>query len=140
LKRNARTATWRRSLGLSALLTLSTTARAELVEIGWDPNGLFERQLLVAPGKFVELCGRLPAKPQVWRQCGAEAATDFNIHFHEGEVARYQTKKDAVTGADGTLEVSREDDYCWMWANVSRSPVVVKVQVARQAAPLERTL
>lgn len=119
---------------LLALLTLSLPAQAEIVEVAWDLNGRFERLLRVAPGKFVELCGKLPAKTQVQWQFDAEAATDFNIHFHEGKLVRYPAKKDAVTSADGTLEVSRDEDYCWMWTNVSKSPVAVKVQLARLAA------
>lgn len=134
MKRIARAKVSMQSLRLLTLFALSTTAQAELVEIAWDADGRFGRQLTVAPGKFAELCGKLTAKSLVQWKFDSEAATDFNIHFHAGKAVRYPVKKDAVSGADGTLDVSREEAYCWMWSNRSTSSVVVQVQLKRVAA------
>ena len=44
-----------------ALAALSTSAMADVIDIAWDAQGRFERSFGVAPGKFAELCGKLPA-------------------------------------------------------------------------------
>jgi hypothetical protein len=67
------------------LLTLAGLSSAELIEIAWDGQGGFERQVRIAPKGFVELCGRLRPQEAVRWQFEADAATSFNIHFHEGK-------------------------------------------------------
>ena len=39
---------------------------------------------------------------------------DFNVHYHEGKDVRFPAKRAQVSKADGTLDVSVDQDYCWM--------------------------
>jgi hypothetical protein len=51
--------------------------QAQLVSIDWDGAGRFDRQLVVAPGKFVELCEKLPSGAKMqWR---FEAGAPVNL-------------------------------------------------------------
>ena len=47
---------------------------------------------------------------------------DFNVHYHEGKDVRFPAKRAQVSKADGTLDVSVDQDYCWMWANKGETP------------------
>ena len=52
------------ALILAALLMPALAAHAagaELVDIHWASDGRFVHQANLAPGQFIELCGKLPA-------------------------------------------------------------------------------
>jgi hypothetical protein len=74
-----------RVLLFALLLPFAVSSYAEPIEIAWDGQGGFERQVRIAPKGFVELCGRLRPRDAVRWQFEADAATSFNIHFHEGK-------------------------------------------------------
>ena len=44
-----------------ALLFPACAAGAEVTDIEWSAEGRFVHETRVAPGEFVELCGKLPA-------------------------------------------------------------------------------
>ena len=48
-----------RRLAAMAVAVIAIDAHAELVDIRWDSDGLFETAMKVAPGKFAEVCGQL---------------------------------------------------------------------------------
>ena len=93
-------------LGLGLVL-LGAQAWSELIEIEWTGAGRFEQSRTVAPGKFLEICGKLDkARPVNW-QFSAGQPMNFNIHFHEGENVTYPAKVEAALtalteGARGT--------------------------------------
>ena len=120
-----------RALLFVLLLTLAAPSYAELIEIAWDGQGGFERQVRIAPKGFVELCGRLRPKETVRWQFEADAATSFNIHFHEGKAVRYPAKEEGVSKSRGVLEVKSEQDYCWMWSNPSGRQTTMTVRLDR---------
>ncbi|RQO53450.1 hypothetical protein DBR47_23795 [Paucibacter sp. KBW04] len=120
------------TLALSFLLLGGAgAAQAELVEIRWNENAKFAHSSEIAPGKFLEVCGKLgPSAPVQW-SFKAQQALNFNIHFHEGEKVGYPAKADGLLAAAGVLKPSAEQDFCWMWSNKSDKAVAVAVELAR---------
>ena len=106
-----------RCLAALAVAVIAIDARAELVEIGWDKAGRFETADSVAPGKFAEVCGRLDKGQSVAWSFKGDRPLNFNIHYHEGKQVVFPSKQDAAVDAQGKLNVSLSQDYCWMWTN-----------------------
>lgn len=106
-------------------------AGAEIVEIVWSSSGTFTQHKQVVAGKFVEVCGKLPAGVNVAWAFEASAPTDFNIHYHEGKEAVFPAKVSQVARGQDTLQVKVEQDYCWMWGNKTALPIVLKASFQR---------
>ena len=113
------------------LLLLSAAAQAEVIDIGWSGDGRFERRVMVEPGKFAEVCGKLTRADAVAWRFDASGALNFNIHYHEGKEVRYPERRDALASASGLLQVALDQDYCWMWTNKSGQPVRLDLQLRR---------
>ena len=113
------------------LAGVSPLAHAELVKIGWDGSGRFEHGTTLAPGKFLEVCGKLSKGQAVAWSFKAEGPLNFNIHYHEGDKVEYPVRRDAVAELAGRLEVGVDQDYCWMWSNKSGRPAAVRAMLAR---------
>ncbi len=113
-------------LGLAAIVP----ARAEVIDIAWAGDRSFERQVQVAPRKFAELCGRLTRGQRVAWSFEGSAATEFNIHYHEGKKVVFPHKQDAVASASGTLEVPVDQDYCWMWTNKGAAELSLRIRLS----------
>jgi hypothetical protein len=107
-------------------------ALAELVPVTWDAQGEFAKSVGVKPGKFVEVCEKLPAGAKVAWGFEADRALNFNIHFHEGKDVRYPVKQDEVSTAEGLLETPGAQDYCWMWVNQSGSQAKLLIHLKRR--------
>lgn len=118
-----------RICGAVALAVLALHARAELVEINWERGGRFARQLSVAPGGFVELCGTLKRGISVEWQWTSTTPVDFNVHFHEGKDVQYPTRLEQRQTAAGLLTITKEQDYCWMWRNASLEPAAISARL-----------
>ena len=114
---------------IGALLTsLSLNAGATLVDLKWT-DGSFTHKASVAPGKFLEVCGKLKKDQKIaWRFTGS-APTDFNIHYHVGKDVVYPEQRKATGSADATLVVPLDQDFCWMWSNKSAQAVEIDVQL-----------
>lgn len=105
---------------------------AEAVDIAWDTAGRFERTMDVAPGKPVEVCGKLPARVKVRWDYRAAAPLDFNVHYHVGKTVVFPARRTAIATARGTLDTKIEQDYCWMWTNRSTGPAALTVKFQRE--------
>jgi len=116
---------------LGAALLLAGVARAELIEIGWNDAGRFERQLSVAPGKFAEVCGPLKAGQQVDWNYRSDAPLNFNIHYHLGKEVRYPARVERSAQEQGRLAVDSAQDYCWMWSNKSKQAVQLTIGLSQ---------
>ncbi len=114
-----------------ALALVSTGALATMVDIAWDPSGRFERTVNVEPGKFAEVCGKLPAGLMVAWSFEASMPLDFNVHYHVGKDVVFPAKLVSVRTAKDTLDAKIEQDYCWMWSNKSVAPTTVMVRLQR---------
>ena len=86
----------------------------------------------MAPGKFVEACEKLPVGAKIAWRFESGAPLDFNIHYHEGQDVRFPARKDQVAASEGTLDVQRAQDYCWMWTNKGTAATPLKVTLKRQ--------
>ncbi len=117
---------------LCAALLVPALARAQLVDIAWDAQGGFKRELRAEAGKFVELCGKLGSDTKVDWRFDADASTNFNIHYHEGKAVQFPSKEDGVRTSQGTLVAKSEQDYCWMWSNKTAAPVSVRVEMTKR--------
>ena len=116
---------------LLALAAMAPSTQADIVDIAWDADGRFERSVSVAPGKFAELCGKLPAGLKVGWNFEASAPLDFNVHYHVGNEVVFPAKLTAVATAKDTLATKIEQDYCWMWSNKSSAPAIILVKLQR---------
>ena len=113
-----------------AAAVMAIDARAELVEIAWDNAGRFETAVSVAPGKFAEVCGKLAQGQSVAWSFKGDRPMNFNIHYHEGKQVVFAAKQDAAVDAQGKLDVSLSQDYCWMWTN--KANTLVRLQFLLQ--------
>ena len=114
------------SLGLAAPL-----AQAQVIDLVWTHAGSFERQLIVAPGKFAELCGALAKAQSVQWRYEAGSSLDFNIHYHQGKDVAYPARASAAR-AEGTLAVDSAQEYCWMWTNKSAAAVTLQAHLQKR--------
>ncbi len=121
----------RHILIIAALLMAVPDAHAELVVIRWSGEARFLHESTVAPGKFVELCDKLPAGLQVAWRFEASSALDFNVHYHLGKEVVFPFKLSAVASGKDTLHTQIEQDYCWMWSNKSPTPATLSVTLRR---------
>lgn len=110
--------------------TPAFAAKGELIDIAWSPDGSFGCDVRIAPGKFVEVCGRLSAGATVAWHFESGARLDFNVHFHEGKDVRYPARQSKVAKATGTLDAPVGQDYCWMWTNptAGEAPLAFSLQ------------
>ena len=121
-----------RPLALALAFTaIATGAGADVIDIKWDAKGRFERSVNVAPGKFAEICGKLPAGLKVRWDFDAGLPLDFNVHYHVGKEVVFPSKLTAVAAAKDSLDTKIDQDYCWMWSNKSASTATVKVKLQR---------
>lgn len=126
-----RRTTVRRAGAALLMLAALPAARAEVVTIAWDADGRFERTLSLAPGKFAEVCGKLPAGAKVRWAFEAGGALDFNLHYHAGKEVIYPSKLPAATSGADTLSAEVAQDYCWMWSNRSAAPTSFELKLQR---------
>lgn len=118
-------------LTTALVLAAAPAARAEILTIKWSGEGRFMHKTTVAPGKFVELCDKLPAGMKVRWDFEAHLALDFNVHYHVGKDVVFPFKLSAVSSARDTLDAKIEQDYCWMWSNKSAAPAALSVNLQR---------
>ena len=118
-------------IAMLCLLALGHSAQAELVDIQWDAAGAYERSFSLAPGKFAEVCGKLPAGLQVRWNFDASTRMDFNIHYHVGKDVVFPTKLLAVASGQDVLSTQLEQDYCWMWSNKTAAAATLKIKLQR---------
>ncbi len=114
-----------------ALSAMAPSTLADIVDIAWDADGRFERSVSLAPGKFAEVCGKLPAGMKVGWNFEASAPLDFNVHYHVGKEVVFPSKLTAVATAKDTLVTKIDQDYCWMWSNKSSAPATILVKLQR---------
>ena len=114
-----------------AALAVASPVRADIIDIAWDASGRFERTVTVAPGKFAELCGKLPAGLKVRWDFEASAPLDFNVHYHVGKDVVFPSKMAATRKAKDVLDTRIEQDYCWMWSNKTSAAASLKVELQR---------
>ncbi|HSN21946.1 MAG TPA: hypothetical protein VLS49_14790 [Usitatibacter sp.] len=115
----------KRSLAvLLAVLAPLAAAAAEPV-----PPGTAPFSVKLEPKDVHEECMHLEAGEKrnwSWR---ADGPVDFNIHYHEGEDARFPVKRDAMRGDGGTFTAKVAQDYCWMWTARDK-PVELEGRIA----------
>ena len=121
-------------LGTMLLVALlpARAASAEIVDIHWSGEGRFVHQTRVAPGEFVELCGKLPAGLKVRWKFASDTRLDFNVHYHVGEKVMFASRLGGVAKGRNTLNTRIEQDYCWMWSNKSTQPASLAVTLQRE--------
>ncbi len=118
-------------LTASLLLAVWPATHANLAEIQWSPEGQFQHDASIDAGKFVEICGKLPAAATVNWNFTTAAPVDFNVHYHLGKTVVYPTKLKAVVSAKDSLAVKIDQDYCWMWSNKSSAATALSVRLQR---------
>lgn len=117
-------------LAVSALLMGS--AQATIVELKFPAAGEVRHAHTIAPGKFLEVCGKLLKDQRVTWSFKADGKTNFNVHYHVGKDVVFPEKSDGIASAQGELRVALDQDYCWMWSNKGSSAVAVEAILQRQ--------
>lgn len=112
-----------------AYAVLAGPVAAELIEVKLAPGDAVEKRLSVAPGKFAELCSALQRGQAVLWQFRADAALDFNIHYHIDKQVEYPERRAGISEANGRLAPSVNQSYCWMWTNRSTRPIELDVRL-----------
>lgn len=115
-----------------ALALIPLSAQAEIIQIVWDGERQFSRQLELAPAKFVEVCGKLATDDAVAWQFDATGALNFNVHYHQGKEVRFPAKHDGVARLQGELNVDVDQDYCWMWTNKAKTPARLSLALKKR--------
>jgi hypothetical protein len=124
----------RRLAAAAAAIAASVTSvgvQAQVADIAWDAAGSAAHEFRVAPGKFAEWCGKLHQGDKVQWRFESEAALNFNVHYHEGKEVRFPARQDGVARAEGSLQAALDQDFCWMWTNKTKEPVVLKASLQR---------
>ncbi|MEP6840791.1 MAG: hypothetical protein ABJA75_22260, partial [Bradyrhizobium sp.] len=89
----------------AAAMFVAAGASAELLDLRWDQSGRFSREFGLAPGKFVEVCGKLSRGQSIAWKFDADGTTNFNVHYHQGAQVVFPAKQDAIAKAEGRLDV-----------------------------------
>lgn len=111
------------------LLTATSSAFADVVDIKWSSQGNFSHRGTIAAGKFVEVCGKLSGGQKIRWDFETSTAVDFNVHFHEGKEVIFPAKLTAVSRASDVLDAKVTQDYCWMWSNQAAAPASFSVNL-----------
>ncbi|MEP7303821.1 MAG: hypothetical protein ABI699_20060 [Caldimonas sp.] len=119
-------------IGSLVLVVACDLASAQLVPVAWDAAGRFAHKASLAPGKFVEICEKLPRGTKVDWSFRSSAPLNFNIHYHEGKEVAFATRQDASAGAEGRLDTSSDQDYCWMWTNKYNKATTLDLALKRE--------
>jgi hypothetical protein len=88
--------------------TLAIPAHAATVQ--WKS---FDVQL--APRESHEECQRVEQGSERRYSWKANAAVDFNIHYHDATEAIYPVKREGMRADGGSFKPKLAQDYCWMW-------------------------
>lgn len=99
----------------AALASPLLSAKEHLVEIAWSETGEYRSDIRVAARKFKELCVPLKKGARVEWSFSAQADASFNIHYHVGDDVSYPAKVESIRSGRGTLEVTADQHYCWLW-------------------------
>ena len=110
-------------------LPLTCHGLPEWVQLPFPGEQAVARQLVAQPGQFVELCTRLKQGRVLMWQFDAEGSVEFNTHFHVADEIRYPERMTAVSAAKGSLVPGGDQDYCWMWTNLTAAPLKIRVRL-----------
>ncbi len=114
-------------IGAALLAAALPAAQAQVVPIRWSADGRFAHQGTVAAGKWVELCGKLPAGHRVAWSFDAAGPLDFNLHYHQGKAVVTPARLVQASQGRQTLLTQVAQDYCWMWTNKASAGVDLTV-------------
>jgi hypothetical protein len=115
------------------LLVHCTHLRAEIVDIRWDAQQRFAREALIAPGKVIEICGKVKKGEVVAWRYDSPAALDFNVHYHLADKSVvYPVPESKAATAQGRLRAESDQDYCWMWTNPAAQAVQLTLLLQRE--------
>jgi hypothetical protein len=116
----------------AVLVCTALPSRSAIVEMAFDTQGRFAHETAVPPGKFVEVCGKLPRGARIAWKFEAHAPLDFNVHYHIGDKVEFPEKRTAVSVLRGDLVAASDQHYCWMWKNNTASGTALAVQLLRE--------
>jgi len=92
-------------------------AKAEVLTLQWDANRQFVHEGTLAPGKFLEVCGKLRAASRIEWSFQASAPLLSNVHYHQGKEVIYPARHAASNSLSERLIAPVDQEYCWMWTN-----------------------
>jgi hypothetical protein len=61
----------------------------------------------------------------------AEAPVDFNINYVEGAETVYPVRRDRLAMGSGSFAPKTARDYCMVWTNAGKHPILFRVEFAR---------
>lgn len=114
-------------------MLFSQHAFANLVDLKWNDQGVFQHSAEIKAGGILEVCGKLPVGMKIDWQYKSLQALDFNIHYHEGKKLSVPVKHQAKQELAEQFEVKVAQDYCWMWSNKTKETATVDLSLSRVA-------
>lgn len=120
-----------RAIAFACLALCAIPSQAAIVEIAFDNAGRFVHSGSIAPGKFVELCGKLKRGDRVAWEFDSPQPLDFNIHYHVGEKVEFPERQAGPSRLAGTFEAPVDQHFCWMWKNAGTSEAALAVKMRR---------
>lgn len=118
--------------GVAAVM-FSQHAAANLVDLKWNEQGVFQHTAEIKAGGILEVCGKLPVGMKIDWQYKSQQALDFNIHYHEGKKLSVPVKHQAKQELAEQFEVKVAQSYCWMWSNKTKETAIVDLSLNRLA-------
>lgn len=85
---------------------------------------------LVSSGAHKE-CFSLTTQQKLRYWYRADAPVDFNVQYVEDRTTQYPVKKDKTAIGSGTFQPKSMQDYCMVFTNASKRPVVLSFEYAR---------
>ena len=92
-------------------------------------------RLDIAPGKVSEVCMPLDEGDTLRWRFKANAALDFNLHYHVDKQVLMPVDRKAVAADSGEQSIDRRNDWCLMWTAPAKAKRVA-VEGAWSVLPL----
>ena len=113
-------------------LALGWTPAARADDVQLDAQGAVSTVFTLEAKSEQERCVRLKRGERIVWAFVAQGPVDFSIRTRATrEVVGSSSRKD-IREARDALEVPRDQDYCWAWANRKDSNVQVSMQLRRK--------
>lgn len=116
----------------AARFTVSCLAAALLGNAAYGQNSVIINKTLLGSSAHKE-CLSVSERQAIRYWYRAEAPIDFNINYVEGSETIYPLRRERQAMGSGSFAPKVARDYCMVWTNAGKHPILVRVEFARLA-------